>query len=113
MIENRVYITAAAFASLAFNGMTYAFMGTSLPAIQSHLEIGIDLAGILMASFQTGVTVFSFIGGIMSDCYRRERILMGGCLVLCDLDCRMDHGRWYGLYSEWIKHVARQFVSYP
>ncbi len=83
MIENRVYITAAAFASLAFNGMTYAFMGTSLPAIQSHLEIGIDLAGILMASFQTGVTVFSFIGGIMSDCYRRERILMGGCLVLC------------------------------
>ena len=83
MIKNRAPITAAAFIALAFNGLTYAFMGTSLPAIRSHLEIGFDLAGILMASLQIGVTVFSLVGGIMSDVFRRERILMSGCLLLC------------------------------
>ena len=82
MIENRAPVTAAAFASLAFNGMTYAFMGTSLPAIQTHLDIGIDLAGTLMASLQAGVTIFSLTGGILSDFFRRERILTAGCLLL-------------------------------
>lgn len=83
LIENKAPVTTAAFVALALNGLTYAFMGTSLPAIQAHLEIGIEMAGTLMASFQTGVTAFSLIGGIMSDCIRRERILLAGCLLLC------------------------------
>ncbi len=83
MLENRLPVTIAAFIALALNGLTYAFVGTSLPAIQVHLAIGIDQAAALMAFFQTGVTVFSLIGGILSDCMRRERILMGGCLLLC------------------------------
>ncbi len=78
----RPIITAIAFAALAVNGMTFTFMGTSLPAIQTHLAIGIDQGGTLMASLQTGLTLFSFIGGVLSDRFRRERILMGGCLLL-------------------------------
>lgn len=82
MRDKRALATAAAFIALAFNGMTYAFMGTSLPVIQSQLGIGISLAGTLMATFQMGVTIFSLIGGILSDLFRRERIIMAGCLLL-------------------------------
>lgn len=82
MNDNRTLITAAAFTALAFNGMTYAFMGTSLPVIQSQIGISISLAGALMATFQMGVTIFSLIGGILSDLFRRERIIMTGCLLL-------------------------------
>ena len=81
-IRNRFFVTIAGFLALGFNGFTFTFMGSSLPAIQSYLDIGISRTGILMAFFQAGVTVFSLIAGILSDHFRHERIMAVGCLLL-------------------------------
>lgn len=75
-------LTAAAFAALAFNGMTFAFVGTSLPVLRSFMGINVELAGSLMATFQAGFTVFTLIGGLLSDLIRREKVLLLGCMLL-------------------------------
>ncbi len=82
MQENRALLTSVGFTALAINGMTYAFMGASLPAIQSYLGITIEQAAMLTALLQTGVTALTLVAGILSDLFRRERILMTGCLLL-------------------------------
>ena len=68
--------------ALGINGMTFALIGTSLPAIQSHLGVDITMAGTMMAVLQVGFTLFTLISGILSDFYRREWILVFGCLLL-------------------------------
>ena len=82
MIYNRTVVTITAFLSLAFNGLTFTFVGTSLPVIRSYLDISIGQAGNLMAMMQVGFTLFSLIAGILSDRFRCERILMSGCILL-------------------------------
>lgn len=82
MINNRSLITSAAFFSLGINGLTFTFLGTSLPVIREYLNIGIEQAGHLMAMLQIGFTLFSLVGGVLSDSFRCERILMLGCLIL-------------------------------
>ncbi len=37
---------------------------------------------MLMATLQSGFTIFSLVAGILSDYFRRERILFSGCLLL-------------------------------
>ena len=54
-----------------------------MPSIQIYLEITIDQAGTLMASFQAGFTILTLLGGIFSDYFHREWILMAGCFLLC------------------------------
>lgn len=82
MLKNKGPITAAAFTSLAINGMTFAFVGTSLPAMRNFMGINVEMAGVLMAVLQIGFTLFTFFGGIMSDFMMRARVLMLGCLLL-------------------------------
>ncbi len=82
MLYNRSVVTIAAFLSLAFNGLTFTFVGTSLPLIRTHLGITIDQAGNLITLMQVGFTLFSLVAGILSDRFRCERILMSGCLLL-------------------------------
>lgn len=81
-LKNRRCLTAAAFTALALNGLTYTFVGTGLPSLQAHLGISLDRVGALTALFQAGVTLFTLAGGFLSDLFRRERILMCGCLLL-------------------------------
>ena len=57
-------------------------VGTSLPTIQSYLNIDIKMAGFMMAILQIGFTLFTLISGILSDLYSRERILAFGCFLL-------------------------------
>ena len=47
MISNRPIITLAAFISLAINGLTFSFIGASLPEIQDYIGITIDQAGLV------------------------------------------------------------------
>lgn len=75
-------VTGASFMALASNGMILAFLGTSLPALQSSLSINIEMAGLLMAILQTGFTIFTLISGVFTDLYRRERIVACGCFLL-------------------------------
>ena len=39
MLDNRLLITSAAFLAIGLNGATFAFVGTSLPAISTFLYI--------------------------------------------------------------------------
>jgi len=80
---NMPLLTIASFTALGFNGLTFSFMGVSLPSIQTYLEITIEQAGTLMASLQTGFTIFTLLGGVFSDYFHREWILMAGCFLLC------------------------------
>ncbi|NNK96940.1 MAG: MFS transporter [Desulfobacterales bacterium] len=80
---NRPLLTIASFMALGFNGLAFSFMGVSLPSIQTYLEITIGQAGTLMASLQAGFTIFTLLGGIFSDYFEREWILMAGCFLLC------------------------------
>lgn len=75
-------MTFAAFIALALHGMAFAFIGTSLPAIQLLLDIDIRMAGIMMATLQAGFTLFTLISGVLSDLYSRERILAYGCFLV-------------------------------
>ena len=82
MISNRPIITLAAFISLAINGLTFSFIGASLPEIQDYIGITIDQAGLMMACLQSGFTLFCFVGGILSDLKRGEQIMFSGCFLL-------------------------------
>ncbi len=75
-------ITAAGFLSLGLMGMTMAFLGGSLPELRSFLDLDIEKAGLLTVFYQIGYSVNSFIGGLLSDVMRRERVIMAGCFFL-------------------------------
>lgn len=83
MFEDRHHLTAACFAALTLNGLTLAFMGTCLASVQAYLGISMDKAGLLMGFLQAGFTLFSLLGGILSDRIKCEKILSFGCFLLC------------------------------
>ena len=78
----RPLITGASFTALACNGLALTFIGVSLQALQQHLHIGIEQAGLLMAWMQAGLTAFTLLGGIFADRLQRELIIAAGCLSL-------------------------------
>lgn len=82
MLNNRALITSAAFLASGLNGITFAFVGTSLPAIQTFLDIDFGQAGLLVAMMQAGLAVAALFGGLLSDIIRIEKVLMLGCLFL-------------------------------
>ncbi len=82
MSSKRFLVTTCAFTALALNGLTFTFIGASLPKVQADLMMSIATASIVMAFLQLGFSLFSLIAGILSDCIRSERILMIGCLLL-------------------------------
>jgi len=81
-IQNRSLITGATFTALGLVGMSYTFLGTSLPSVRSFLNIGIERAGMLTAFLQLGFAITNIVGGILSDRMRREKVLMAGCVCL-------------------------------
>jgi fucose permease len=81
-IRNRFLITGAAFTALSLMGMSFTFLGTSLPSVRSFLNVNIQRAGTLTAFLQLGFALTTIAGGILSDRMRREKLLMAGCLCL-------------------------------
>lgn len=82
MIRNRAIVTGPAFISLGLMGAFFAFWGTSLPALRVFLDMGIEKAALLTACGQASHAVVCFLGGILSDLMRRDRVLMVGCFFL-------------------------------
>ena len=82
MIRNRTIVTGPTFISLGLMGAFFAFWGTSLPAMRVFLDIGIEKAALLTACGQASHAVVCFLGGILSDLMRRDRVLMAGCFFL-------------------------------
>ena len=82
MVYRRKVITVAAFFSLGFMGMGLAIMGASLPVMRVFFNMSLEQAGLLTVYFQIGYAVNNFIGGLLSDMMRRERVIIAGCLFL-------------------------------
>jgi fucose permease len=82
MIQNRAVITGPTFVSLGLMGAFFACWGTTLPALRSFLQIDIEKAAMLTAYGQASHAVTCLLGGILSDLFRRDKVLMVGCFVL-------------------------------
>jgi len=82
VIQNRAIVTGPTFISLGLMGAFFAFWGTSLPALRVFLDMGIEKAALLTACGQASHAVVCFLGGILSDLMRRDRVLMVGCFFL-------------------------------
>jgi len=75
-------ISSGAFVSMSFLGMSRTFLGTALPAIRSSFDLTLLQAGTLTALIQLGFTTAVFIGGPISDIFKKGSILMLGCLLM-------------------------------
>jgi len=82
MIQNRAIVTVPAFISLGLMGAFFAFWGTTLPALRAFLDLSMERAALLTACGQASHAIVCFLGGILSDLMRRDRVLMAGCFFL-------------------------------
>ncbi len=82
MIENRLLITAANFIAIGCMGMSFGFLGPSLPSLRDFLKINLESAGLFTAGIQFGYGLMGTVGGILSDLFRGDRVLASGCVFL-------------------------------
>jgi len=75
-------MVSGAFVSMSFLGMSRTFLGTALPAIRSSFELNILQAGTLTALLQLGFSIAVLVGGPISDIFKKQSILMLGCLLM-------------------------------
>jgi FHS family glucose/mannose:H+ symporter-like MFS transporter len=80
--KSRFIITAGAFVSMGFLGMSRTYLGTALPAIRSSLNLTLVEAGTLTALLQLGFTTAVFVGGPLADVFRKSTMLMLGCFIM-------------------------------
>src|SRR4030067_1753099 len=80
--KSRWLITSGAFVSMSFLGMSRTFLGTALPAIRSSLDLTILQAATLTALLQLGFSIAVLVGGPISDIFKKQFILMLGCLLI-------------------------------
>ena len=81
-IQNRSVITGPTFISLGLMGAFFACWGTTLPALRELLGLNIEEAAMLTAYGQASHAVTCLVGGIFSDLFRRDRLLLFGCFFL-------------------------------
>lgn len=82
MGKGRWLITSGAFISMIFLGISRTFLGTALPDIRSSLDLTILQAGTLTALLQLGFSVAVFVGGPLSDVFKKSAMLIVGCLLM-------------------------------
>ena len=82
MGSGRWMMVSGAFISMSFIGMSRTFLGTALPAIRSSLDLNILQAGTLTALLQLGFSIAVLVGGPISDIFKKQFILMLGCLLI-------------------------------
>jgi MFS transporter, FHS family, glucose/mannose:H+ symporter len=75
-------ITSGAFVSMSFLGMSRTFLGTALPAIRSTFDLSILQAGTLTVLLQFGFSIAVFVGGPLSDIFKKSSMLKIGCLLM-------------------------------
>jgi MFS family permease len=82
VISNRSVITGPTFISLGLMGAFFACWGTTLPALRELLRLNIEEVAMLTACGQASHAVTCLAGGILSDLFRRDRLLLFGCFFL-------------------------------
>ncbi len=105
-IQGRWIITSGAFISMVFLGMSRTFLGTALPAIRTSLDLSLIQVGTLTAFLQFGFTFSVFVGGPLSDVFKKTTLLMLGCLLTgCDL-ILFGLSHWFWINLVWILIVG-------
>ncbi len=99
-------ITMGAFFSMSFLGMSRTFVGTALPEIRSSLNLTILQAGTLTALLQLGFSTAVFLGGPISDLFKKKVILMLGCLLLGSDLILFGFSAWF-----WLNFVGIVFIG--
>lgn len=106
MDDRRLLITSGAFVSMSFIGMSRTFLGTALPAIRSSFELTILQAGTLTALLQLGFSISVFIGGPISDVFKKNSILMLGCLLMGINLILFGFSEWF-----WLNLIGIVFIG--
>jgi fucose permease len=99
-------ITAGAFASMGFLGMTRTFLGTALPAIRSSLDLSLVQAGTFTVCLQLGFAGAVFAGGLLSDVFKKSTMLLLGCLLTGVNLLLFGLSPWF-----WLNLIAMAFVG--
>ncbi len=99
-------LISGAFASMNFLGMSRTFLGTALPAIRSSLNLDLIQAGNLLALLQLGFATTVFVGGPVSDFFRKSSILFIGCLLMGINLIIFGFSSWF-----WVSIVAISFIG--
>ncbi len=99
-------VTSGAFTSMSFLGMSRTFLGTALPAIRSSLELTILQAGTLTALLQLGFSAAVFIGGPISDVFKKSTVLMLGCLFMGINLILFGFSEWF-----WLNLIGIAFIG--
>ena len=71
-----------AFLSLATTGIFHTILGTALPAIQVFLGMDTAQTGLFASFAWLGFTAAIFAGGILSDIFEQNLILMLACITV-------------------------------
>jgi fucose permease len=77
-----VVLTIAAFSSLGMVGIFHTILGTALPAIRVSFQIDTVQAGLLGSVSWLGFTTAVLAGGVLSDIFKRHRVLMVACFLI-------------------------------
>ncbi len=105
-IQGRWIITSGAFISMVFLGMSRTFLGTALPAIRTSLDLSLIEVGTFTAFLQFGFTFSVFVGGPLSDVFKKTTLLMLGCLLTgCNL-ILFGLSHWFWINLVWIGIVG-------
>lgn len=91
---------------MSFIGMSRTFLGTALPAIRSSLELSILQAGTLTALLQLGFSVAVFVGGPISDVFKKSTVLMLGCLFMGIHLILFGFSEWF-----WLNLIGIAFIG--
>jgi fucose permease len=82
VIQSRPLITAANFMAISCMGMSFGYLGPSLPSLRDFLKMDLESAGLFTAGIQFGYGLMGTVGGILSDRFRGDRVLVSGCFFL-------------------------------
>jgi FHS family glucose/mannose:H+ symporter-like MFS transporter len=104
--DRKWLITSGAFVSMSFIGMSRTFLGTALPAIRVSLDLTFVQAGTLTALLQLGFATSVFIGGPVSDVFKKSSILMLGCLFMGISLLLFGFSEWF-----WLSLIGIAFIG--
>jgi fucose permease len=104
--KGRWIITAGAFASMSFLGMSRTFLGTALPAIRSSFDVSLVQAGAVIVCLQFGFSGAVFAGGLLSDVFKKSVMLLLGCFLTGVNLLLFGLSPWF-----WVNLIAMIFVG--
>ena len=99
-------ITSGAFISMIFLGISRTFLGPALPEIRSSLDLTILQAGTLTALLQFGFSVAVFVGGPLSDVFKKSVMLIVGCLLMGMSLILFGFSNWF-----WVNLIGMSLIG--